>query len=575
MGVSTATSEDGAAARGAAALSSADALDRAILEDLVQRRRVSAADGERLMELRRTQGQRLARLLISAGVLSQEGFRDSAADLLGWEKWEAPTEWGELGEGLGAVFPGAFLRFNAVAPVSLGEGSVTVAMAWPPDESLVDAMRQASGREVRVVVGTQRDVEGAIAHVLAGVEGDGEAGERDVRSLDEGTLRDLASEAPVVQYLSEVFERAVSLGASDIHLERAERKARLRYRVDGDLVDAVAPAPALYAGVVSRIKIMARLDVGERRLPQDGRINLQVSGREVDMRVSVLPSVHGEDVVLRILDRGSVRLDLDELGLSGTQRERFRRLIRRPEGMLLLTGPTGSGKTTTLYSALKEVSSPTVKVVTVEDPVEYHLDGVNQIQARSEIGLDFARCLRSILRHDPDVIMVGEIRDRETAGMAVQSALTGHLVLSTLHTNSASAAFARLLDMGVEDYLIASAVIGVMAQRLVRKLCQECMEAYTPDVSIREKFGLSEGAKFHRARGCRACLNMGYRGRTVVAELLEVSEPVQRAVLDRASSAEVQRVAREQGMRSLWEHALEKVMCGETSYEQVVEHMQE
>lgn len=554
----------------------ADALDRALLEDLVQRRKVSASDGERLVELRRTQGQRLARLLISAGLLSQEGFRDAAAELLGWERWEAPADWEELGEGLAGLFPASFLRFNAVAPVRAEDGGLLVAMAWPPDESLVDAMRQATGRDVRVAVGTQRDVEGAIAHVTAGSEGEGDAGERDVRALDEGTLRDLASEAPVVQYLSEVFERAVSLGASDIHLERSERRARLRYRLDGDLVDAVAPALSLYAGVVSRIKIMARLDVGERRLPQDGRIHLQVSGREVDLRVSVLPSVHGEEVVLRILDRGSVRLDLDELGLSRDQRERFRRLIRRPEGMILLTGPTGSGKTTTLYSALKEVSGPSVKVVTVEDPVEYHLDGVNQIQARSEIGLDFARCLRSILRHDPDVIMVGEIRDRETAGMAVQSALTGHLVLSTLHTNSAAAAFARLLDMGVEDYLIASAVIGVMAQRLVRRLCPECAEAYTPDVSIREKYGLTEQAKFHRANGCRACLNMGYRGRTVVAELLEVNEGVQRAVLDRAPSAEVQRAARAGGgMRTLWEHAVEKVMAGETSYEQVVEHVQE
>ncbi len=570
MSVSTAsTRSDGVAAN-------ADALDRAILEDLVQRRKVSAGDGERLVELRRTQGQRLSRLLISAGLLSQEGFRDAAADLLGWERWEAPTEWEEMDAALAGVFPAPFLRFNAVAPVRMEGGALTVALAWPPDESLVDSMRQALGREIRVAVGTQRDVEGAIAHVTAGTDVEGESSDRDVRALDEGTLRDLASEAPVVQYLSEVFERAVSLGASDIHLERTERRARLRYRLDGDLVDAVPPALSLHAGVISRIKIMARLDVGERRLPQDGRINLQVSGREVDMRVSVLPSVHGEEVVLRILDRGSVRLDLDELGLSLDQRERFRRLIRRPEGMVLLTGPTGSGKTTTLYSALKEVSSPAVKVVTVEDPVEYHLDGVNQIPARSEIGLDFARCLRSILRHDPDVIMVGEIRDRETAGMAVQSALTGHLVLSTLHTNSASAAFARLLDMGVEDYLIASAVIGVMAQRLVRKLCAECAESYTPDLSIRERFGLGEDARFHRAKGCRACLNMGYRGRTVVAELLEVTEGVQRAVLDRAPSAEVLRAARKgAGMRTLWEHAIEKVMAGETSYEQVVEHIQE
>jgi general secretion pathway protein E len=349
----------------------------------------------------------------------------------------------------------------------------------------------------------------------------------------------------------------------------------LRYRVDGELLDIDAPPASLYAGIISRIKIMARLDVGERRLPQDGRIQMHAGGRSIDLRVSVLPSMHGEDVVLRILDRGAVSLDLDILGLSVAQREHFRRLIHTPEGMLLLTGPTGSGKTTTLYSALREVCRPELKVVTVEDPVEYHLDGVNQIQVKSEIGLDFARCLRSILRHDPDVIMVGEIRDKETAAMAVQSALTGHLVLSTLHTNSAAATFARLVNMGVEDYLIASAVVGVMAQRLVRKVCQECKQPYTPDAAIREKHRLGADAAFYRGKGCRACLNTGYRGRTVVGELLVVDEAIQRAILDGKSSGEIHRIAVDRGMASLWTHAIEKVLAGETTYEQVVESIQQ
>ncbi|MBL0921329.1 MAG: Flp pilus assembly complex ATPase component TadA [Phycisphaerales bacterium] len=548
----------------------------AILEDLIARRRLSAADGENLLSLRRQQGQRLGRLLVTAGVLSQEGLRDALAERLGLSRWEPPQNLDDLDADAAALLPPAFLRFNAVLPVSADEGVIRLAMAWPPDESLIETVRQTTGREVEALASTQREVEGALDRALAGREGGSGEDGADVLLLDADRLRDLASEAPVVQFLTAAIERAVSLGASDIHLERGERSTRLRVRVDGELLDLDAPPAPLYAGLVSRIKIMARLDVGERRLPQDGRVQLQTSGRQIDVRVSILPSMHGEDVVLRILDRGSVQLDLDELGLSRRQREGFRRLIRRPEGMVLLTGPTGSGKTTTLYSGLKEVARPNVKVVTVEDPVEYHLDGVNQIQVRTEIGLDFARCLRSILRHDPDIIMVGEIRDRETAAMAVQSSLTGHLVLSTLHTNSAAAAFPRLLDMGVEDYLIASAVVGIMAQRLVRRICPDCVEAYDPDTALLERHRLAPGTKFHRGAGCRACLNTGYRGRTVVGELLVVDEPVHRAILDRRGAADIHRIAREEcEMQSLWDHAVEKVCEGETSYEQIIENIQE
>lgn len=552
-----------------------DAIDRAILDDLVARKRLSGDDAHRLLDLHRAQGQRLARLLVTAGLLSWEQLRDELAQRLGLGVWESPTNLADLDKAPAGLLPPAFLRFNQVLPVAATDDEVTLAMATPPDEALVESVRQAAQREVRVVCATAAEIDSALDAALADIEAQEEQGDDALRVLDADTLRDLASEAPVIQFLSGALDRAVSLGASDIHFEKLERRTRLRYRVDGELLDVEAPPAALYAGIVSRIKIMARLDVGERRLPQDGRIQMHAGGRSIDLRVSVLPSMHGEDVVLRILDKGAVQLDLDVLGLSATQREQFRRLIHTPEGMLLLTGPTGSGKTTTLYSALREVSRPELKVVTVEDPVEYHLDGVNQIQVKSEIGLDFARCLRSILRHDPDVIMVGEIRDKETAAMAVQSALTGHLVLSTLHTNSAAATFARLLNMGVEDYLIASAVIGVMAQRLVRKVCQECRRPYAPDAAIREKHGLGPDAQFFRGAGCRACLNTGYRGRTVVGELLVVDEAVQRAVLDGKSSAEIHRVAVERGMTTLWGHAVEKVLAGETTYEQVVENIQQ
>ncbi len=553
----------------------ADTVDRAILNDLVARKRLSSEDADRLHELHRAQGQRLARLLVTAGLLSWEQIRDEFAQRLSLPVWESPTNPEDLDNEAATILPPAFLRFNQVLPVASTDDEVTLAMAMPPDEALVESVRQAAQREVRVVCATAAEIDSALDTVLADIEASDEEGDEGLRVLDADTLRDLASEAPVIQFLSSALDRAVSLGASDIHFEKLERRTRLRYRVDGELLDVDSPPAALYAGIVSRIKIMARLDVGERRLPQDGRIQMHAGGRSIDLRVSVLPSMHGEDVVLRILDKGAVQLDLDVLGLSVKQREHFRRLIHTPEGMLLLTGPTGSGKTTTLYSALREVSRPELKVVTVEDPVEYHLDGVNQIQVKSEIGLDFARCLRSILRHDPDVIMVGEIRDKETAAMAVQSALTGHLVLSTLHTNSAAATFARLLNMGVEDYLIASAVIGVMAQRLVRKVCQECRQPYTPDAAIREKHGLDANAKFFRGAGCRSCLNTGYRGRTVVGELLVVDEAIQRAVLDGKSSAEIHRVAVDRGMTTLWSHAIEKVLAGETTYEQVVENIQQ
>jgi general secretion pathway protein E len=553
----------------------ADAVDQAILSDLVARKRLSSDDADRLLDLHRAQGQRLARLLVTAGLLSWEQVRDEFTQRLGLAAWEFPTNPEDLDADAATILPPAFLRFNQVLPVAATDDEVVLAMAMPPDDALVESVRQAAQREVRVVCATAAEIDAALDTVLAGVESSDDEGDEGLRVLDADTLRDLASEAPVIQFLSGALDRAVSLGASDIHFERLERRTRLRYRVDGELLDIESPPAALYAGIVSRIKIMARLDVGERRLPQDGRIQMHAGGRSIDLRVSVLPSMHGEDVVLRILDKGAVQLDLDVLGLSVKQREHFRRLIHTPEGMLLLTGPTGSGKTTTLYSALREVSRPELKVVTVEDPVEYHLDGVNQIQVKSEIGLDFARCLRSILRHDPDVIMVGEIRDKETAAMAVQSALTGHLVLSTLHTNSAAATFARLLNMGVEDYLIASAVIGVMAQRLVRKVCQECKQPYTPDAAIREKHGLDESAKFYRGAGCRSCLNTGYRGRTVVGELLVVDEAIQRAVLDGKSSAEIHRVAVDRGMITLWAHAIEKVLAGETTYEQVVENIQQ
>jgi general secretion pathway protein E len=390
----------------------------------------------------------------------------------------------------------------------------------------------------------------------------------------------MASEAPVVRLVNLLIQRAVESRASDIHIEPFENRLRVRYRVDGVLQDVEAPPAHSTAAVISRFKIMAKLNIAERRLPQDGRIQLRIQGRELDLRVSTVPTLYGESVVLRLLDKGSVVLDFDALGFQGSTLERFLRVLELPHGIIVVTGPTGSGKSTTLYTALHKLNTPDRKIVTVEDPVEYQLEGINQIQVKPQIGLTFASALRSIVRQDPDVIMIGEMRDRETAGIAVQSALTGHLVLSTLHTNDAAGGVTRLLDMGVEDYLLTSTVNGILAQRLVRTLCKHCAEPYEAMPELIEelelhRFSQGKPVMLHRPVGCEHCNGIGYHGRAAIMEFLVVSDPIRRLVLQHTDAGSIQEQAQKEGMRIMYEDGLSKALSGLTTLEEVIRVSQE
>ncbi|GAB4519903.1 MAG: hypothetical protein Tsb0010_04170 [Parvularculaceae bacterium] len=398
----------------------------------------------------------------------------------------------------------------------------------------------------------------------------------DIENADIERLRDMASEAPVIRLVNRIIADALEERASDIHIEPYENRLIVRYRIDGVLREINAPPLALAPAIVSRVKIMAHLNIAERRLSQDGRISMQLQGKTVDLRISTLPSLHGESVVIRILEKGSIALDFARLGMDQALYAQFEQVISQRHGILLVTGPTGSGKTTTLYAALKKLNQPEVKIITVEDPIEYQLEGVTQVQVDHNIGRSFAKVLRSIVRQDPDVIMVGEMRDLETAEIAVQSALTGHLVLSTLHTNDSAGAIARLLDMGLEDYLLTSTLNGVVGQRLVRTLCGECREKYAPTKEMVERLGLREAADrsasdvfLYRPKGCKACGGRGYAGRLGIYELLVIDQPIRQLILSRTPTSEILEAARGRGMKTMYQDGLQKALRGLTTIEEV------
>ncbi len=477
-----------------------------------------------------------------------------------------------------------YLRQYAVCPVSVEGSLLTVATADPLNPLIADDLRQSTGLEVKLVVSHPEAIAEAIDRTYEGVatplqrivEGmeDDRVGEVDE---DVNHLRDMAFEAPVVRLVNLLVENAIDSRASDIHIEPFEDTLRIRYRIDGILFEQEAPPRRLQAAVTSRIKIMAEMNIAERRLPQDGRIRVTLHGRRVDIRVSTMPTVHGESIVMRLLDRSSVFLPLEELGFGDATARRFERLITLPHGILLVTGPTGSGKTTTLYGALDKINSPDRKILTVEDPVEYQLKGVNQIPVKSKIGLTFATGLRHIVRQDPDVILVGEIRDLETAEIAIQAALTGHLVFSTLHTNDAPGAITRLQDMGVESFLLSSVLEGVLAQRLVRRICQVCREPTTPSLADLKLLGVDPDTPttLYRGRGCEECRGTGYRGRSGIYELFEITEEVRSLTLRRVSTREIRRHAIESGMATLRLDGWAKAQQGMTTVDEVLRVTQE
>ncbi len=483
------------------------------------------------------------------------------------------------------TFPQKLIFRQMLFPVRRENGSIVVATSDPLDVYPLDEISAATGLSVEPALAERSELTKLIkTHLGVGGETVGGLIEQKIEDgvelleaieSDGSELSEMAQEASVVRLVNEILLEAIETRTSDVHIESQSDGIVIRYRIDGILHTQPVPPEINHfrAAIISRLKIMAKLNIAEKRLPQDGRIKLKVKGREVDVRVSVIPMIHGEGLVMRILDKGAMVFDLQGLGMSPEIHKKFAELIRLPHGILLVTGPTGSGKTTTLYSALIEINEPATKIITTEDPVEYQLAGINQIQVHPKIGLTFAQSLRSILRHDPDVVLVGEIRDLETAENAIQASLTGHLVFSTLHTNDASGAFTRMVDMGVEPFLVASTVEAVMAQRLVRRLCSECCVAYTPqkqDIPADFPWELLDGKQLYRSEGCRKCRDVGYMGRIGVYELLLTSERLRELAHDRASTWEIKKAALAEGMKTLRDDGWLKVIAGQTTVEEIL-----
>ena len=541
-------------------------------ELLVSSGKISARDLERAASAREETGGVLGPVLVNLGLVSETDVAQAQAQLLGLPFISA-NDFPDMAlevEGLQSEF----LRNHHVYPLRRDDNSLTVAMAVPDDAFILKALALATGLTIHPCVALESEIDRALTASDEVVEDDDTSGfELDAGDFVEH-LKDLASEAPVIRMVNQIIGRVTDLRASDIHLEPFDDGLHVRYRVDGVIYTAEVVSPQLSAAVNSRVKLMAHLDIAERRLPQDGRIKTRVKGRELDLRVSTVPTVHGESVVMRVLDRSSVRYSLEAMGFAADNLERFNLLLARPHGILLITGPTGSGKTTTLYTALSKLDASAHKIITVEEPVEYQLEGINQIQVHQQIGLSFASALRSILRQDPDIIMIGEMRDGETAQIAVQSALTGHLVLSTLHTNTAAGAIIRLQDMGIEPYLITSSVNGVLSQRLVRKLCSQCKQPYEPEFTLRvssglERMGLNPTHLF-RAVGCEHCRQTGYSGRSGIHELLVLDDSFRRGILDGLDASSLNKKATAAGMHTLYEDGLLKVADGLTSLDELM-----
>jgi general secretion pathway protein E len=550
--------------------------DGGIAALLIARGKLSPQGHERARRLCGESGERLEAILTKLGLVTERDLAEALAAHLELELLPAAALPAAPLEILGVNL--SFLRRARILPIEARADALVIVMADPTDEASVRALALLVGKPILRRVGVPADIDRAFEQLYApeapradpaAIGSPGEtAGE------DAERLKDLASEAPVIRLVNQLVARAVEARASDIHIEPLESRLRIRYRIDGVLQEVESPPHGLAAAIISRVKVMANLDIAERRLAQDGRIRWAIRGREIDFRVSTVPAAHGESVVLRILDRGSLRLGFTELGFADGALARYLGILRQPHGILLVTGPTGSGKTTTLYASLLTLNTTDKKILTVEDPIEYLLEGVNQVQVKPAIGWSFATALRSFLRQDPDIMMVGEIRDLETAQIAVQAALTGHLVLSTVHTNDAASAVTRLLDMGVEDYLMTSTINGLVGQRLVRVLCPHCREPYPALPALIERLQLHRFASgpitLHKPVGCAACNQTGYLGRTMVIEVLPITDAIRNLILKHAEAREIQRAAIEEGMVTMFEHGMQKALAGITTTDEVL-----
>ncbi len=539
---------------------------------------------EEAVAIQQREGGRLLKILTDRQFVTDQDMTVSMGRCLNTPLINLPKI--RIPEEIMALVPRDMAKANKLVPIARLNGKLFVAMADPTNVLAVDDVKRRVQLEIVPMIATEKSVNDAISgvhnasnisQVLKQVAEDAaQAGDVEVQSTksDEIDLDRLATDsedAPVIKIVNLILVQAVKEKASDIHIEPFQRTLRLRYRTDGELVQAESPPKALQLAITSRIKILAGLNIAERRVPQDGRFRIKVVGKEVDLRVSILPTAYGEKIVIRILDKTALTGSIDQMGMDQGTLDKFRKAIDAPHGMILVTGPTGSGKTTTLYSVLQELNAPQYNIVTVEDPIEYELTGINQVSVRNEIGLDFASALRSILRQDPDIVMVGEIRDNETADIAVKAALTGHQVLSTLHTNDASGAITRLDDMGIEPFLISSSVILTCAQRLVRRICSNCREEFTPEPEIFERLAMKqpEGAAFYHGTGCDRCKGRGYHGRVAIIEALPVSDSIRRLIIKRASSTALKNQAISEGMRTLRMVGLDKALEGITTLEEI------
>jgi type IV pilus assembly protein PilB len=476
-------------------------------------------------------------------------------------------------------------RMYGIIPLSFDGSTLTIASRNPLNYHISDDLRFILNKNIHIVVGKEKQIDAKIEKyyplvaesmhdMLESLNIDVQEGGEGFESIQD--IADMANDAPIVKFVDVIMYQAIKAKASDVHFEPFEKEFKIRYRVDGALYEMAPPPKNLAIPVISRVKIMSGLNISERRLPQDGRIQLKIGGRPVDLRVSTLPTQFGESVVLRVLDRSVVNLDLDVLGIGEDVLKEIRRIIRLPNGVLIITGPTGSGKTTTLYSALKEINSPEDKLLTAEDPVEYDLEGIIQLPIHESVGMTFGRALRAFLRQDPDIIMIGEIRDLDTARMAIQAALTGHFVFSTLHTNDAPGAITRLIDMGIEPFLITSSLTGIFGQRLIRKICVNCKTEFNPTEEDIKNLGLSReeigDRKFYYGKGCQACNNSGYRGRKAICELMPMNNATRKLIMERAPTIVLKEKARELGMRTLREDGIRSILDGETTIEEVLKY---
>lgn len=553
-------------------------------EILVREGIITQAQLDEVVKIQAKEGGRLGEILVKMGFATEEDIVVALGKQLnlpyvsmGSGLLKPATD-----QGLDELISKEFAIRNVVLPLSRNMNSLTCAVTDPLDVILIDNLRKVTGCEINVVVATQSEITKTIEEfygkrdiLKAAVQESYETVDDFGGSVEEIQTEELsidrliarAEEAPVVKLVDLIIKQAIDERSSDVHIEPFKDRISLRYRIDGVLHEIPPPAKHLHLPIVSRVKILSKLDIAEKRLPQDGGFTVRINGRNIDLRISIMPTVYGEKVVMRILDKEGISLDLAQMGFLPEQLELFRKGIHTPYGLIFMTGPTGSGKSTSLYAALNEIKSPTKNIVTVEDPVEYHLEGVNQVQIKAEIGLTFASALRSFLRQDPDIMMVGEVRDLETAQICVRSALTGHLVFSTLHTNDAASAVPRLIDMGVPPFLLMPSIVLIVAQRLVRKLCVECKEAYEPSPEERKRYNLSCDL-IYRPKGCDKCNHIGYRGRTCIGEVLYVDDHVREFISEGVQASVLKKAAIENGMLTLYDSGLKKVEEGITSLEE-------